>query len=87
MVNRLCHQELRHSTSSECTGSAPGVVALMSALFSFYNMLWLVANDMIIGSAVTAFCIENNEIISHYLAQALKVSSLLVLQSELDPYP
>jgi hypothetical protein len=37
-------------------------------------MLWLIANDVIIGSAVTAFCIDNNAAISHNLAQALKVS-------------
>lgn len=38
-------------------------------------MLWLIANDAIIGSAVAAFCIENNVLIAQYIARALKVSA------------
>lgn len=48
---------------------------------SFYNMLWLIANDAIIGSAVTAFCLENNELIAQYIAAALKVNSPLPCES------
>lgn len=37
-------------------------------------MLWLIANDAIIGSALAAFIIDNNEHISRWIARALKVS-------------
>ncbi|KAK9894009.1 Gpi1-domain-containing protein [Cystobasidium minutum MCA 4210] len=50
---------------------------------SFYNMLWLIANDAIIGSAVTAFCLENNELIAQYIAAALKLWSVRRLQDTL----
>lgn len=41
---------------------------------SFYNQLWLILNDIIIGTAFSAFIYEHNELIADFLAVQSKVS-------------
>lgn len=40
----------------------------------FYNTLWLIANDIIVGSAFTSFFCENCEYLGHALGNVIQVS-------------
>lgn len=44
---------------------------------SFYNTMWLIANDVIIGGAVSTFFCENSEYIGRSLGAVVQVSLLL----------
>jgi len=41
---------------------------------SFYNSLWLILNDVIIGYTVGAYLSENQDWIGHYVVDLTKVS-------------
>lgn len=41
---------------------------------SFYNTMWLIANDVIIGGAVATFFCENSEYIGRSLGAVVQVS-------------
>lgn len=42
--------------------------------FRFYNNMWLIANDIIVGSAFTSFVCENSEYFGQMLGRIIQVS-------------
>lgn len=46
---------------------------LTATTYSFYNTLWLIANDVIIGSALLTFLCENSDLLAELLTVFLKV--------------
>jgi hypothetical protein len=48
----------------------------------FYNTMWLIANDMIVGSAFTSFVCENSEYLGRLLGRVVQVSRRLQVSAE-----
>lgn len=49
----------------------------------FYNTMWLIANDVIIGSAFTSFICENSDFVGKRLGEIIQVLIILI-ESYLD---
>ena len=45
--------------------------------YSFYNLIWLLANDLILGVAFSAVLIENSDTITRYVTIIAKVCPVL----------
>ena len=53
-------------------------------LVRFYNTLWLIANDVIVGTAFTSFFCENSEYIGHHLGEFFQVRLLYYREAMLN---
>jgi hypothetical protein len=65
-----------YSICEVCTGN-PLLMATVSStvicLCSFYNSVWLISNDIIVGTAFGAFLCENNNALAGVLSYAVEV--------------
>ncbi|KAG8963115.1 phosphatidylinositol N-acetylglucosaminyltransferase subunit gpi1 [Tulasnella sp. 419] len=57
--------------------------ATVSHYISFYNCIWLILNDVIIGSAVGAFLYENSDVLGQLVANRVQLYSVQSIQETL----
>ncbi|KAH8919662.1 Gpi1-domain-containing protein [Atractiella rhizophila] len=50
---------------------------------NLYNTIWLIANDMIVGSAISTFLCENHVLISQRLMEVVKVYTIQLIRKTL----
>ena len=62
---------LQHNTSGSLH-IAPAL-PIPNVKTSFYNFIWLILNDVIVGTAIGAFLCQNNVILGQWLAEWLEV--------------
>lgn len=60
--------------------SAAGLALGRAHYIQFYNTMWLIANDMIVGTAFTSFVCENSGFLGTRLGEIVRVYTLEVLR-------
>lgn len=60
-------------SASSQTSDMPTLALGRAHYIQFYNTMWLIANDMIVGSAFTSFVCENSEYLGRLLGRVVQV--------------
>ncbi|GAA5876157.1 hypothetical protein JCM8547_003383 [Rhodosporidiobolus lusitaniae] len=82
---RTTYTSFRRELASPSTGAGGGdkvrYTSAHSSYIRFFNLLWLIANDLIVGFALASFLRDNNAYISSVLSSLISEISLTALRS------
>jgi phosphatidylinositol glycan class Q protein len=85
-LQQFCYWPLQYITVRQRKDDVGGATNSHPDYIRFYNSLWLVANDIIIGIALGSYIIENAGVVAQNIDYYVKVRILLWLRiHEADP--
>lgn len=79
-LQQFCYWPIQYLTLSKRKRTWQSITNSHPEYIRFYNSLWLVANDIIIGIALGSYIIENAYFVAHYIDQALSLWTVEGLQ-------
>ncbi|KAL9483990.1 hypothetical protein ACSS6W_002779 [Trichoderma asperelloides] len=80
-LQQFCYWPMQYVTLRQRKANWASVTTSHPDYIRFYNSLWLVANDVIIGMAVGSYIIEHKEWVADQIRDLLRVYTVEALQS------
>lgn len=82
-LQQFCYWPMQYVTLRKRKDDWESVTTSHSDYIRFYNSLWLVANDVIIGIALGSYIIENSVWVADQISEILKLYSVAALQERI----
>ncbi|KAE9369506.1 Gpi1-domain-containing protein [Stipitochalara longipes BDJ] len=79
-LQQFCYLPMQYVTLRKRKNDWESVTDSHAEYIRFYNTMWLVANDVIIGIALGSFLIDNNTWLAECISESLSLYSIAALQ-------
>lgn len=83
-LQQFCYWPMQYLTLRQRKGNWASVTTSHPDYIRFYNSLWLVANDVIIGIALGSYIIENADWVADQISDLLRSYTVEALQSSIS---
>ncbi|KAF7550197.1 hypothetical protein G7Z17_g5880 [Cylindrodendrum hubeiense] len=83
-LQQFCYWPMQYLTLRQRKGNWASVTTSHPDYIRFYNSLWLVANDVIIGIALGSYIIENADWVADQISNLLRTYTVEALQSSIS---
>lgn len=83
-LQQFCYWPLQYMTLRRRKQNWGSITTSHPDYIRFYNSLWLVANDVIIGMAVGSYIIDNADLVANTIGQLLRTYTVKALQRSIS---